>query len=201
MDSYVINLERRTDRLKQFMFGSKIAQVNVNVIKAIDGKQLVTSNHWLNRYNNLDRIRYLKKGEIGSYLSHFQCFEQSTKDCAMIFEDDAKIPIDFWYQYKIKMKTLPLDYDIALLGTTRLWKRKYRQRCILVWENEDWARYHGDVYGLQAYLITKKGMKHLIDCKYPIDAPNDVKFSNVGLTVYVLKNDLVNVNRLGSDSQ
>jgi len=201
MDFYVINLERREDRLKRFQIGSKLADVDCEVIKAVDGKELITKDYWITRYDNLDKIRYLKKGEIGSYLSHYKCFEQSTKDTAMIFEDDARIPIDFWYQFNLKLKHLPLDYDIVLLGTTRLWQRKYKPRCKLVWENEYFAEYEGDIYGLQGYLITKKAMKHLIDCKYPISSPNDIKFCNVGLKVYVVKSDLISLNRLGSDSQ
>ncbi len=39
------------------------------------------------------------------------------------------------------------------------------------------------------------------DCKFPIDASNDVKFTNWGLNVYVIKEDLVSTHRLGSDSQ
>lgn len=201
MDFYVINLERRPDRLKRFQMGSNLAQVPCEVIKAVDGRVLVTDDHWLTKYDNLEKIRYLKRGEIGAYLSHYKCFEQSTKDIAMIFEDDARIPIDFWYQYNLVMKHIPSDFDIVLLGTSRLWKRKYKSRCKLIWENEYFAEYQGDIYGLQGYIITKKAIDYLKDCKYPIMAPIDVVFNNLGLKVYVVKSDLISLNRLGSDSQ
>jgi len=44
-------------------------------------------------------------------------------------------------------------------------------------------------------------MDRMLDCKYPIDSPIDVKINNVGLNVYVLKEDLVTTNKLGSDTQ
>ena len=201
MDSYVINLERRTERLKRFKYGSDIAQVNVNVIKAIDGKQLETKNHWLGFYNNLERIRYLKRGEIACYLSHYKCMELSTTDHTLIFEDDGIVPYDFHYQIKKLMLTLPNDWDIALLGTTSLWRKKYRQRCKLVWENEDWAKYEGDIYGLQGYIINRKAINYLKDCKYPINCPIDIKINHCGLKVYVVKNNLIETRRLGSDTQ
>jgi len=201
MDIYVINLDRRPDRLIKFNNHAKLAGVKAKRMEAVDGKSLSTHEHWLTKYNNLDRIRYLKKGEIGSYLSHYQCFEDSTTPEVMIFEDDAKLPMGFWYMYEQVRQSLPADYDIALLGTTSLWQRKYKSKCKCIWENDTWARYEGDIYGLQGYLINRKAINHLLDCKYPISCPNDIKFSNCGLKVYVLKVDLVPTNRLGSDAQ
>lgn len=201
MDTYVINLKRRTDRLKRFKFGSDLAKVDVKVVEAFDGKELSMKDYWLGKYDNLDKMRYLMKGEIGAYLSHYKCLELSGSDRVLIFEDDAKIPYDFWYGLNKLLKTLPEDFDIALLGTTRLWQRKYKQRCKKIWENEDWARYEGDIYGTQAYIITRKAVEHMIDCKYPIISPFDVKVNQCGLKLYVVKEDLVGTNRLGSDAQ
>lgn len=201
MDVYLINLDRREDRLKSFQAGAKLAGLSFKRIQAVDGKLLNTKDYWLSKYDNLDRWRYLKRGEIASYLSHFKAFEDSTKDTIMVFEDDAKLPYDFWWRYNIATQHLPDDWDIALLGTTSLWQRKYRQRCHLKWENDYWARYEGDIYGLQGYIVKREAIQFLKDCKFPIDAPNDVKFSNLGLNVYVIKEDLVSTHRLGSDSQ
>tara|TARA_R110000822_G_scaffold31644_1_gene91504 strand:- start:733 stop:1341 length:609 start_codon:yes stop_codon:yes gene_type:complete len=201
MDIYVINLERRPDRLLKFQNQAKLAGVKAKVMNAVDGKSLSTRDFWIEKYYNLVEKRYLKKGEIGSYISHYNCFEDSTTNKVMVFEDDAKLPMGFWYSYNEVCKTLPSDFDIALLGTTKLWQRKYKEKCELIWENDLWAKYSGDIYGLQAYVITRKAINHLQDCKYPIDSPNDIKFNNVGLNVYILKKDLVTTNRLGSDAQ
>jgi len=197
MDVYLINLDRREDRLKSFDMGAKLAGVRYKRIPAVDGKDLNTKKYWFSKYD----VRYLKRGEIGCYLSHYKAFEKSTKDTVMVFEDDAKIPYDFWWRYKIVTKHLPDDWDIALLGTTSLWQRKYKQKCHLKWENEYWARYEGDIYGLHGYIVKREAIQFMKDCKFPIDAPCDVKFSNLGLNVYVVKEDLVGSHRLGSETQ
>ena len=201
MDIYVINLERRPDRLLKFQNQAKLAGVKAKVMNAVDGKSLSTKDFWIEKYYNLVEKRYLKKGEIGSYISHYNCFEDSTTNKVMVFEDDAKLPMGFFYSYNEVCKTLPSDFDIALLGTTKLWQRKYKEKCKLIWENEYFAEYQGDIYGLQGYIITKKAIDYLKDCKYPIMAPIDVVFNNLGLKVYVVKSDLISLNRLGSDSQ
>tara|TARA_R110000824_G_scaffold246649_2_gene435828 strand:- start:1121 stop:1729 length:609 start_codon:yes stop_codon:yes gene_type:complete len=202
MDTFVINLERRPDRLKKFALSAKLAQVDFKVVDAVDGKLLSNKNYnWITKYDNLDKIRYLKKGEIGSYLSHYKCFENSTTDHVLIFEDDAKIPIDFKYQLNLLLSKVPKDFDVLLLGTTNLWNRKYKDEKKIIWKDDYFFKYDGDVYGLQSYLLSRKAINALLDCKYPIDGPNDCKFSNSGLKYYIVNKNLVNLNRMGSDSQ
>ena len=201
MDSYVINLKRRKDRLNKFLIRASTANIPVKVVEAIDGQNIDFKSIWIEKYNNLITRRYLKKGEIGCYLSHYKCYEMSKTDLVLIFEDDAYIPIDFWYQFDIIKKTLPKDFDIALLGTTNVWRRKYSKECKKIWENKDWTRYEGDIYGLQGYILSKKAIKTLIDCKYPLNVPIDVKINHLGLKVYVSKLNLIDTLRLGSDTQ
>ena len=64
MDTYVINLKKRKDRLKKFKLGSDFAQIDLNILEAFDGKELDMKDYWLEKYDNLDKRRYLKKGEI-----------------------------------------------------------------------------------------------------------------------------------------
>lgn len=201
MNCFVISLKRRKDRLKRFLTRAELAQVPVKVIEAIDGEKVNFKSIWLDKYDNLITRRYLKKGEIGCYLSHYKCYQMSDADRVFVFEDDAYIPLDFWYQLNIKLKTLPKDFDVALLGTTSLWRRKYSSKCKKIWENEDWARYEGDIYGLQGYIISRKAIETMLDCKYPLNVPIDVKINHLGLNLYVLKVNLIDTLRLGSDTQ
>lgn len=96
MQTYIINLERSTDR-KEYMenlLKPYTCFENVTFVKAVDGRALTEDE--CNRMVQQDKTykhygRYLKRTEIGCALSHRKCYEQlldSTDETAFIFEDD-----------------------------------------------------------------------------------------------------------------
>lgn len=200
METFLINLKYRPDRLKQFVGEAKREEINYERIDAINGKEINRKEYWINKYDNR---RSLKPGEIGVYLSHYECMEKSKQDLALIFEDDAKLCLNFKDKLNILMEKVPEDWDILLLGTTKLWKRKYRSKCQLLptAEDEYFYKVSGDIYGLQGYVINKKAINHLIDCKFPIMGPIDVIINNIGLNVYISKEELVGTHQMGSNTQ
>jgi len=195
--SYVINLNRRSDRLKIFTNLAINAQVEFERMEAVDGKLVDRKKFWTTKFGD----RYLKRGELGVYLSHYQIYEETNEPIVMIFEDDARIPLVFYYELKKILEQLPKDWDMLLLGVSNLWRRKYQGVQKIIYDDGIFQKFEGDIYGLHAYMINKRGMDRMLDCKYPIDSPIDVKINNVGLNVYVLKEDLVTTNKLGSDTQ
>ena len=129
---YLINLDRRPDRLEHF----KKAYENCDIITkfkritAVDGKEIELDNQPLTDKARDEIDRYLKtgyrekhyqltKGAIGCYLSHINVWEQILKDnidVAIVFEDDTTIPVDIQKQLDDKMRTAPPDWDVMLLG-------------------------------------------------------------------------------------
>jgi len=98
MESYVINLDKRGDRWRKIDALCKTANLPIKRMRAIDGKtELITDEHWLQKYDTGDRFRYMTKGEIACYLSHYKCYEESKSELTLVIEDDAKIPIMFDY--------------------------------------------------------------------------------------------------------
>jgi len=203
MESYVINLDKRGDRWRKIDALCKTANLPIKRIKAIDGKtELITDEHWLQKYdNNCGRLRYMTKGEIACYLSHYKCYEESKSELTLVIEDDAKIPIMFDYNLNKYLKYLPHDWDIILLGTSELWARKWRKNTTTIWQNNYWFKCKGDVYGTQCYILKRKAIEFLKDCKYPINSPIDVKINHLGLNVYILNHNMVGTHRWGSDTQ
>ena len=195
--NYVINLNRRSDRLKIFSNLANNADVDFELMEAVDGKLLDRKQFWTTKFGD----RYLKRGELGVYLSHYKIYEETKEPMVIIFEDDARIPLDFYYQLRCALEKLPPDWDIVLLGVSNLWRRKYQAKQKVIYDDGFFQKFQGDIYGLHSYMINKRGMDRLIDCKFPIDSPIDVKINNVGLQVYVVKEDIVTTNKLGSDTQ
>lgn len=96
MKVYVINLDRRPDRLEHFTSKNKEFYDQCHRISAIDGSKL---NYQYLRGNNFDTNknwrdpildRTLTSGEIGCFLSHYHIWKmiKETGEPAMILEDD-----------------------------------------------------------------------------------------------------------------
>lgn len=202
MESYFINLDRRKDRLQKFQNLCNVANLKVKRIQAIDGKtDIDRKDYWLQKFDNDPKSRYMSNGEIACYLSHYKCYEESKSDLTLVLEDDAKLPMMFEYNLSNYFKYLPKDWDIILLGTSELWARKYKKNTTTTYKNQYWFKCVGDVYGLQCYILKRKAIDTLKDCKYPINAPIDVKINHLGLNVYILNHNMVGTHRWGSDTQ
>ena len=123
MNIYVISLIERKDRMKLFLQQSIKQNIDYKLIEAIDGRELDT-DLWIEKYDN----RLLKKGEIGCYMSHYEIYEKEYDlgiNDFMIFEDDCRVVNDFWNKVEEVKNNTPSDWDIILLGTTEIYKKKY----------------------------------------------------------------------------
>lgn len=88
----VVNLKRRSDRLKQFI--KRCPFVNVNVLYGFDGSKLLNEQDKF-KANQLTKINI---GEIGCFISHIRCYEYMIKndiEYMLIFEDDCIFCDDF----------------------------------------------------------------------------------------------------------
>ena len=93
---YVINLDRRPDRLQSFKERSGLGDADFHRLSAVDGKTLTWSQdiHYLFRQN---RFKW-HAARIGCALSHYTLYQHiaSTEDeLHLVLEDDAQF-IDNW---------------------------------------------------------------------------------------------------------
>ena len=115
----LINLKRRSDRLKRFEknHGAEILN-KIKVIPAFDGKELKITPHIKSLFK--DNTFNWKKGVIGCNLSHlsewYRLYNSNTLENLMILEDDARFQ-DGWQEKLVEaMRSVPKDYDILYLG-------------------------------------------------------------------------------------
>lgn len=103
----VINLERRRDRLIQFLNNCPLKACDINVITAIDGKNLEMSP-WIHKVFAKSRLNY-DRFKIACAISHINALKaginalknQPQNQWVIIFEDDACLKhnlIDNWNQ-------------------------------------------------------------------------------------------------------
>tara|TARA_B100001175_G_C19506420_1_gene641112 strand:- start:740 stop:1471 length:732 start_codon:yes stop_codon:yes gene_type:complete len=108
--SFVINLERRPDRLKQFL--KKYVNndfIDLYLKKAVEGE----------KPNCEARLRRLRSGEYGCFLSHYEIWKyvkiNSIPYCC-IYEDDVNFSKDYNTKLYQLLKELPDDFNILYLG-------------------------------------------------------------------------------------
>lgn len=118
---YVINLKKNKDRYKKFMKNARKANVKVDRFNAVYGKELSKDHPDILKYFAKDHG--LNPGQIGCALSHIKIWEDAIRHNyknIIVFEDDAIIPEDFWEKFNNSYNELPKNWDMLLLGGTRL---------------------------------------------------------------------------------
>lgn len=105
---YVINLERRKDRLEHITKEFKKIDVSFKRVNAIDG-------------NDIEKFNNLSSAEIACLRSHVgviqESIEKNYKRIA-IFEDDIIFCDDFEKRFEYYSSNIPDDWDIMYLGGT-----------------------------------------------------------------------------------
>lgn len=108
--SFVINLERRPDRLKHFL--KKYVNndfIDLYLKKAVEGE----------KPNCEARLTRLRSGEYGCFLSHYEIWKyvknNSIPYCC-IYEDDVNFSKDYNTKLYQLLKELPDDFNILYLG-------------------------------------------------------------------------------------
>ena len=117
-EAYVINLERRKDRLEKFKETHKNIKDRVYLWKAIDGRTLTLTPELVNCFRNNDFN--WKKSVMGCALSHLGLWEKLANDklakSYLIMEDDVVLYDKWILRWMTAAKHIPADADVIYLG-------------------------------------------------------------------------------------
>jgi GR25 family glycosyltransferase involved in LPS biosynthesis len=158
ISAHVINLERRTDRLKQFNDQKHMIPIEVKREQAIDGKCLESSPRLNKLFEGNDY--HMRRGIVGCALSHIKLWIeliQSDEDGYLIFEDDAIVSKELSSKL-IRIFTVGQYHDIVFLAII---PREPSPDVGMVTYN--WAtanRYFKG--GTSCYFITKQGANKML---------------------------------------
>ncbi len=116
-EAYVINLERRRDRLESFKRNPHLKEF-AYVYRATDGKTLQLTPAIARLFSNND-FKW-KKAVMGCALSHFGLWQKLANDPVansyLIMEDDVKFRDDWSDIWKKAAPHIPADADVIYLG-------------------------------------------------------------------------------------
>lgn len=117
-EAYVVNLDRRADRLVEFKSNHPFLAKNTYKWRATDGKQIKLTPQIAHLFRDND-FKW-KKPVMGCALSHFQLFEKCANDPKkvnyLILEDDVKFMKDWEKQWLTMASSIPKDADFIYFG-------------------------------------------------------------------------------------
>ena len=171
---YLINLERRTDRLKKLNTHEfSTIMTGVAVYKAIDGrtfnfesiKSLFDTSNYSKSIKNPYNNHQYSPGVLGCALSHYLLWQkalEAQEDYTLILEDDITLCSKFIHKFNAVMDDLQnLEWDVVFLGFTdykNVNDKKITDRLIKF--SPDKRLNGGGTFG---YVITKMGAKKLLE--------------------------------------
>lgn len=117
-EGYLINLERRKDRLDKFKAAHPNLKDKVYVSPAVDGRSLTLTPDILKCFRNND-FKW-KKAVMGCALSHLALWEKLANDNLakryLIMEDDVKFHENWLAHWYPMVPHIPEDADVIYLG-------------------------------------------------------------------------------------
>lgn len=190
---YLINLDKRTDRLKTTirLLNDK-GYTHVERFSAIDS---TTKWDHVKQFVSPDAVdsiikgyrtehHQLSKGAIGCYLSHYELWKKAAEDDTniIIFEDDT-YPTLSYVELKKYLGHVPGTWDLILFGGV------YNTQSNII---NQYVSKLSRFYCLHAYMISSKACKFLISRALPITQQVDSFLSDLSeenyLDVYGLRN-------------
>ncbi|VDD77357.1 unnamed protein product [Mesocestoides corti] len=129
---YLINLERRPDRLEKMTYALREQGIEAKLIRATDGKELNPESikQWnitqLSGYADPYHKRALKYGEIGCFLSHYRIWQDMLTDDyerILILEDDLRFVPGFTRRLRATVEEADVgmpDWELLYVGRKRM---------------------------------------------------------------------------------
>jgi len=200
---YLINLERRKDRLNHFLDECKREDVDMNkvqIFKAIDSKTYNPSKEELNMFKNIDfDINYsYGKACVSNQLSHYKILLDIVKNKykkSIIFQDDVRLKNNFKKEVNNVLDNIPKDSEIVWIGLHKTGSGSYFEDFPL---NDNYDKYYvkqplnehvcilnDDINPCSlAYIITYNGAKKYIEHikKNGFKRATDINFRDYLLT-------------------
>jgi glycosyl transferase family 25 len=180
MKSYLINLDKDTDRLAFFSANFSRLEMEVERISAIDGRVFSEEDYHKfmqdrPRSYNREKTKTWLRGQMGCFLSHYTVWEKiaqgSNLFCA-VFEDDIHVSDDL-KEILDDDSWIPNDVDIIRLETSTN-RIRLTARPVLTYLNRNLYGVKSTSWCAGAYIISRKTAQQLVALAAQYHEPADV---------------------------
>ena len=205
---YLINLERRQDRLTHFLEECKRESINLynlEIFKAYDSKSYKIKDEDIRLFKNADfgmNCDYSKPC-MCNQLSHFSILKdivkKKYKKC-IIFQDDVRFRNNFVEDVNNVLDNMPKDREIIWIGLHKEYAGSYFKDFDLEEDNKDKyyvkervndyiCKYKDDINPCSlAYIVTYEGAKRYIDY---IEKKGFLYATDVNFNGYLISKDIM----------
>ena len=168
--SFVINLERRPDRMETFLKNTQqnAKFLQIERVDAIDGEKMKSTDQLSRIFDGNDFN--MRKGMVGVTMSHMLLYislMKSDYDAYLIFEDDIELTPRFDKKlYHLHLQMMKLDWDIVYLGHHyyKVITEAYEKKSLPFAEKWNAKKSLSlSMGGIAGYFISKKGAKKLME--------------------------------------
>jgi GR25 family glycosyltransferase involved in LPS biosynthesis len=170
LETYVINLDRRTDRWTTFVNNNShiVNKLNIKRYSAVDGSRLEPTEQLQRIFDGNDYN--MRSGMVACAMSQIALYIQlleSNSNAYFIMEDDVELCPNFFERFCTVLSSLE-NYDICYLSY-HLWPQynnpeffdKTKKPVCEKWGREQSLR--TSIGGTSGYIITRQGAKKLLD--------------------------------------
>ena len=170
---YLINLERRPDRLANMHAIFNELGIDYQWVKAVDGKSTINEEYlkqhgiqMMADFSEPYHGRPLTYGEIGCFMSHYNIWldvlDQGWKE-VIVFEDDVRFEPFFrakLSEVQDELQALQIEWDLIFLG------RKILHNVEEAWvDKSQWLVHVNYTYWTLGYMLSARGAQKLVDEK------------------------------------
>ena len=166
MKIFLINLDRRPDRLRHMTEILDGLGLPFTRVSAVDGMRLPTGE--VRRWGNL------LPGATACFLSHRDCWKRvvdETLPCAVVLEDDLHLAPDA-ASVLCQGDWIPAEADVVKLET-RLCRARIDKAVAAVISGRSLHRLRSSHMGTGGYIVTRKGAEKLLSLSQRLEAPVD----------------------------
>lgn len=177
---WVISLNEQDPQAQELFSSLKTQGIDAQLFPAVDGRKTVPGllgDEFLDeREAKIRHKRSLTSSEVGCYLSHYRSIKQAYDegyDRACILEDDVLLEPDFG-ECLNKLLELSDEYEMIRLMALKIRKRKVVAPLFEGSENaHEIVRPERGWCGAQGYVLSRSGMKKILDFASNIYEPID----------------------------
>lgn len=207
---WVISLDEDGKQTKALLTSLRQQNIDASVFHGVDGRNGMPSLQGREKISKLQSIlrhqQMLTSSQVGCYLSHYRVIQNAYDegyDRICILEDDVLLE-DCFGDCLNRLVGLPDEYEMTRLMALKIRKRKVVKPLFDDCDSHDLVRPERGWCGAQGYVLSRPGMKKILDsgCDLfePIDKLYD-HFFEFDLKLYGVEPHLVYEQREESNIQ
>lgn len=172
--TYLISCDEFAERKKEAFKALERANVKFNYWRGLHGVSSGIATTKVYNYHNNGMPYYISPGATSLIINHLFLYQHCLSnqyEQVVILEDDVQFEEGWQDKMKNMLLELPKNYDLVYLG----WLHEGHERKYEHYKHCLYNKINDCIFGTHALLISRKGLKILIETLRVIEKPLDIQ--------------------------